>query len=111
MGIFDLMRLEAEGYENRGVNVFFQNDLFKTRVIVLEAGGKIPECQMESYVMFYVVKGEVLLKKNGESSILKENQVFITEPALLSMETTSGARLMGVQIKVQKQGGGFEWQP
>lgn len=102
MEIFDLMNLEAQGYENRQVNVFFQNKLFKTRVIVLEAGGKIPECQMDSYVMFYVVRGEVLLKKNDESSTLKENQVFITEPALLSMETISGARLMGVQIKVQE---------
>lgn len=102
MQIFDLMNLEAQGYENRQVNVFFQNELFKTRVIVLEAGGKIPECQMESYVMFYVVKGEVLLKKNDESCILKENQLLITEPALLSMETTFGARLMGVQIKTQE---------
>ena len=34
--------------------------------------------------------------------MLKENQVFITEPALLSMESVSGARLMGVQIKTQK---------
>ncbi|MHB8125800.1 MAG: hypothetical protein ACYDEJ_09225 [Desulfitobacteriaceae bacterium] len=102
MKIFDLMNLEAQGYENRSVNVFFQNDLFKTRVIVLEAGGKIPECQMDSYVIFYVVKGEVLLRKNDESSILKENQVFITEPTLLSMESKTGARLMGVQIKVRE---------
>lgn len=102
MEIYDLMSIAAEGYEKRKVNVFFQNDLFKTRVIVLEAGGKIPECQMDSYVMFYVVKGEVLIKKNEETSILKENQVFITEPALLSMESKTGARLMGVQIKVQK---------
>ena len=102
MNIFDLMKLEAEGYENRSVNVFFQNDLFKTRVIVLEPGGKIPACQMESYVMFYVVKGEVLLHKNDESSILKENQVFITEPSMLSMETASGARLMGVQIMTRE---------
>jgi len=101
MEIFDLMDLAAQGYENRQVNVFFQNDLFKTRVIVLEADGKIPECQMDSYVMFYVVKGEVLLKKNDETSVLKENQVFITEPALLSMESKNGARLMGVQIKVK----------
>lgn len=99
MKIFDLMELEAEGYENRNVNVFFKNDLFKTRIIVLKAGGKIPECKMESFVMFYVVKGEVLIKKNDESSILRENQLFITEPSLLSMETTSGARLMGIQIK------------
>jgi len=102
MKIFDLMSLEAEGYEKRNVNVLFENDSFKTRIIVLDAGGKIPECKMESYVMFYVVKGEVLLRKNDESSILRENQVFITEPALLSMETTEGARLMGVQIKAQK---------
>lgn len=53
MKIFDLMKLEAEGYENRGVNVL----------------------------------------------TLKENQVFITEPALLSMESASGARLMGIHIK------------
>ncbi len=102
MEIFDLMKLEAESYENRSVNVFFQNDLFKIRVIVLEANGKIPACQMDSYVMFYVVKGEVLLRKNNESSVLKENQVFITEPALLSMETITGARLMGVQIKTRE---------
>ncbi|MBR9682408.1 MAG: hypothetical protein GOV02_01920, partial [Candidatus Aenigmarchaeota archaeon] len=87
MEIYDLMKLvEAQGYENRKVNVFYQNDLIKIRVIVLEAGGKIPECQMDSFVMFYVIKGEVVLLRNDESSILKENQVFITEPALLSME-------------------------
>ena len=99
MEIFDLMNLAAQGYEKRQVNVFFQNDLFKTRVIVLEAGGKIPECLMDTYVMFYVVKGEVMLRKNDEASVLKENQVFITEPALLSMESKTGARLMGIQIK------------
>jgi quercetin dioxygenase-like cupin family protein len=102
MKIFDLMNLEAEGYEKRNVNVFFQNDLFKTRVIVLQQGQKIPECQMDSFVMFYVVKGEVLLRKNDESSILKENQVFITEPALVSMETSTGARLLGIQIKTRE---------
>ena len=99
MEIFDLLNLEAEGYEKRNVNVFFENDLFKTRVIVLEPEQKIPECMMDSFVMFYVVKGEVLLRKNDESTILKENNVFITEPALLSMETRTGARLMGVQFK------------
>ncbi len=52
--------------------------------------------------MFCVVKGEVLLKRNDETSVLKENQVFITEPALLSMESKTGARLMGVQIKARK---------
>ena len=102
MIIFDTMNLEAEGYENRKVNVFFENDLFKTRVIVLKQGEKIPECQMSDYVMFYVVKGEIMLRKNAEESILKENKLFITEPALLSMETNTGARLLGVQIKIQE---------
>jgi quercetin dioxygenase-like cupin family protein len=101
MKIFDLMNLESESYEHREKNVFYQNDLFKTRVIDLKAGQKIPDCQMDCYVMFYVVKGEVLVRKNNESAILKENQVFITKPALLSMETENGARLMGVQIKTR----------
>jgi mannose-6-phosphate isomerase-like protein (cupin superfamily) len=99
MKIFDLMDFEAQNYDKRNVNVFYQNDVFKTRVIVLEAGGKIPDCEMDTYVMFYVVKGEVLITKDDESATLKENQVFITEPAVLSMQSPSGARLMGVQIK------------
>ena len=103
MEIFDLMNLETQGYENRSVNAFFQNNIFKTRVIILEKSGKIPKCQMEDYVLFYVVKGEVLLMKNDESAVLKENHLFVTEPALLSMETVGGARLLGVQIKTQNQ--------
>ncbi|MHB1454281.1 MAG: hypothetical protein ACYCYM_10070 [Saccharofermentanales bacterium] len=37
--------------------------------------------------------------QNDETSVLKENQVLITEPALLSMESKTGARLMGIHIK------------
>jgi mannose-6-phosphate isomerase-like protein (cupin superfamily) len=99
MEIFDLKNLQAQGYENRKVNVIYQNDVFKTRIIVLEAQGKIPKCQMDTHVMFYVVEGEVILHKNNETSVLKENQLFISEPALLSMESAKGARLMGIQIK------------
>lgn len=103
MEVFDLMDLEAQGYSNRQVNVFYQNDQFKVRVIELKAGGKIPACEMESYVMFYVVKGTVLIRKNTEESALKEDQVLITEPALISMESESGARLMGVQINIKER--------
>ena len=46
--------------------------------------------------------GVKLLRKNDESATLKEKQVFISEPALLSMETINGARLMGVQIKTRE---------
>lgn len=99
MNIFNLMDLEVQPFERRGANVFFQNDLFKVRVIALEPGGEIPDCQMEEYVLFFVAQGEVCLKKNGEEVCLKANQVLIAEPALLSMSSVSGARLMGVQIK------------
>jgi glyoxylate utilization-related uncharacterized protein len=73
-------------------------------VIALDPGGNIPECKMESFVLFYVVSGEVLLGRNGESSTLREGQVFISEPALISMTSVSGARLMGVQIGTQNAG-------
>jgi len=102
MKIFDLMNLEAEEYEQRGKNVFFENELFKTRIINLKAGESIPDCQMDCFVIFYVVKGEVLLSKNGQEAPLKEKQVFITEPALLSIKSNSGARLMGIQIKTRE---------
>ena len=96
MGIFDLPELDAEGDENR--NVFWQNDVFKVRVIALEPGGKIPECGMESWVLFYVVCGDVLQRKNGGSSPLRECQAFISEPALISIESENGTKLMGVLI-------------
>jgi len=105
MKIFDLMSLDSESYEKRQKNVFFQNELFKTRTINLKAGESIPDCLMDCFVIFYVIKGEVVLKKNGQEANLKENQVFITEPALLSMKSTSGARLMGIQIKPKEKGG------
>ncbi len=103
MRIFDLLNLESEAYEKREKNVFFQNELFKTRIIDLKPGHRIPDCQMDCFVLFYAVQGEVQLRKNNETATLKENQVFITEPALLSMETISGARLLGVQIKIRKE--------
>jgi len=105
MKIFDLMNLEAKQYEQRDKNVFYQNELFKIRVINLKASESIPECEMDCFVLFYVIKGEVLLRKNDESAKLKENNIFITEPALLSMQTDSGTRLIGIQIKTRETEG------
>jgi len=99
--IFDLVTMSAQNYENRRINVFYETERFKTRIINLEPGGEIPQCDMASYVLFYVVTGEIKLNKNGESAILREHQVFITEPATLAMESVNGARLMGIQIKVE----------
>lgn len=102
MKIFDFKKFNTESYDNRDKNVFFQNELFKTRTINLKAGESIPDCQMDCFVIFYVIKGEVLLRKNGKETYLKEEQVFITEPALLSMKSVSGALLMGIQIKTRE---------
>lgn len=99
MQMYDLMDLEAKGYAQRQVNVFYQTEAFKARVIVLEAGGRIPACHMDTYVLFSVVNGTVRITRNEETVMLKENQVFISEPATLSMESDTGARLMGIQIK------------
>lgn len=103
MNIFDMMDLDALPYANRGQNVFYEVDEFKTRIIELKPGQSMPDCQMASYVLFYIVRGEVQITKGLENVTLKENQVFITEPALLSMESVTGARIMGVQIKAHPQ--------
>ena len=94
--------MAAEPHERRHVNVFFQNELFKTRIISLEEGGRIPECTMDSFVLFYVVKGEVMLSKGSETAALGEGQLFISEPAILSMESIKGAKLLGIQVKNQE---------
>ena len=104
MKIFDFAKMSTKSYENRDKNVFFQNELFKTKTINLKEGESIPDCQMDCFVIFYVIKGEVLLRKNGHEATLKEKQVFITEPALLSMKSSSGAMLMGIQINTKETG-------
>ncbi|MFP4010892.1 MAG: hypothetical protein ACLFUM_04265 [Spirochaetaceae bacterium] len=98
MPVFDLETMQAEDYENRDKNVFFEHERFKTRIIDLDAGGEMPDCQMESFVIFVVVSGSVTVYRNNEPITLRRNQVFITEPALLSMRSEGGAKLMGIRI-------------
>ena len=104
MKLFDLMNLDSFPYEVRGKNVFYQADEFKARVIELQAGQTIPDCQMASHVIFYVVKGQVTITCNGGQHSLTEYQTLITEPAQLSMHSENGARLMGIQIKEASKG-------
>ena len=54
---------------------------------------------MKSYVIFYVVSGSAEVSVNGEINNLEEGQCLITEPATLSMETTDGVKIMGIQIE------------
>jgi mannose-6-phosphate isomerase-like protein (cupin superfamily) len=98
MKIFDLSEMTAAPYELRGRNVFYQANEFKTRIIELPAGGQIPYCEMASYVIFYVLDGEVKVTVNTELVSLKKNQCLITEPSTFSMQTDNGVKIMGIQI-------------
>ena len=107
MKVFDLNKLTSHPYEERDKNVFYQAKEFKTRIIELPPGGQMPVCEMESHVIFFVLNGEVKVTVNSESAELKEKQCLITEPATLSMKTTGGVRILGVQI--QKSGLSNSW--
>ncbi|MHC1787472.1 MAG: AraC family ligand binding domain-containing protein [Christensenellales bacterium] len=100
MNIYDLTKLELDPNAGGNCGAFYQNDLINARLIVLKAGQKIPNARVDSYVLFYVVAGEVFLTCNEETVRLQENQVFISGPATLSLETAQGARLMGVRISM-----------
>ena len=98
MKVFDLNEMMAHRYEEREKNVFYQTEEFKTRIIELPAGGKMPTCEMAFHVIFYVLDGEANVTVNSDTVALKEKQCLITEPATISMKTENGVRLMGIQI-------------
>lgn len=98
MKVFDLNEMTASSYEQREKNVFYLAKEFKTRIIELPPGGQMPTCEMASHVIFYVLDGEARVTVNSETVELKEKQCLITEPAIISMKTETGVRLMGIQV-------------
>ena len=96
--VFDVNGMPFFPYEERDKNVFFSGDGFKTRIIVLPAGGSMPECPMRTAVMFYVISGEVEVTVDGEVRHLGVGHCLIGEPGRYSMQTSVGARILGVQI-------------
>jgi len=98
MQIFNLDSIKTFPYEERDQNVFFKSKEFKTRIISLSPGEKIPECEMASYVIFIVLDGEVNIKVNKDEAKLVKNQCLIAEPSLISMESGNGVRILGIQI-------------
>jgi len=101
MQIFDIKKMESHSYAEREKNVFYKTSSFKVRIIELPPNGEMPTCKMDSYVIFYMLKGEVDIDINQEKKILSEGQCFITEPATLSMRTKNGVKILGVQITQQ----------
>lgn len=98
MQLFNLKTMKSYPYEERDKNVFYKAKEFKVRIIELPPGGEMPTCEMLSYVIFYVIKGTAEAKVNQEKIILKEGQCLITEPAILSIKTQEGVKMMGIQI-------------
>jgi len=98
MKIFNLKKMEVYPYKERDKNVFYKTEEFKIRIIELPSGGEMPDCEMDSYVIFNIIRGSAEVKVNGEKRIIKEGEVLITEPATLSMRTKEGVKIMGIQI-------------
>ena len=96
--VFDVKAMTSHPYEERDKNVFYKAKEFKARIIELPPGGKMPDCEMDSYVIFYVIEGAAEVKVNREKAVVKEGQCLITEPATLSMSTKDGVRIMGIQV-------------
>jgi len=96
--VFNLKKIPVFPYEERDKNVFFSGDGFKTRIIVLPAGGSMPACPMRTAVMFYVISGEVEVTVDGEASHLGVGHCLIGEPGRYSMRTTPGVKMLGIQI-------------
>ncbi len=100
--VFDLKTLPVHPFEQREKNVFFSGDGFKTRIIALPAEGVMPDCRMQTSVMFHVVSGEVEVEVDGGKHRLGEGHCLVGGPGRYSMKTTGGVRLLGVQIQTRK---------
>lgn len=100
--VFDLKTLPVYPYEQREKNVFFSTEGFKARIIVLSPGEQMPECDMHTAVLFYVVVGEVEVTVDGDVQRLTDGHCLIGGPGRFSMRTTGGVRLLGVQIETKK---------
>jgi len=95
---FDIGTMPAYGRGEKSRNVLYETPEFKMRIIALGRGERIPECEMSSYVVFICVEGEADIRAGEDRITLSAGQAVVSEPSTLSMESASGARLLGVQI-------------
>ncbi|GAB4452751.1 MAG: hypothetical protein Fur0028_08250 [Bacteroidales bacterium] len=103
MKTFDINSIKAFSYTEREKNVFYKADEFKMRIIELAENQELPECEMKSYVIFFLVKGKVEATVNIEKTILNEGQFLVSEPAIFAMKAIENSRLIGIQINKQNK--------
>ncbi len=101
--LYDARQLDFNPDGKGKTNVLHQADNFKIRVIELSQGESIPPCEMSANVIFQVLSGAVDIIVNGETVSLVEGQGIVSDPATISMSTSTGARLLGVQINSKSQ--------
>ena len=102
MRVVDLKAMISDSYEEREKNIIYNVKEFKVRSIKLPADGKMPDCEMPPYVIFYVIEGSVDITVNQEKATINEGQCLISdEPATISMRSINGATIMGIQIPVR----------
>ncbi len=100
----DLRTLLAHSYEERKKNVFYERPEFKLRIIQIEPGEIIPECRMDSQVIFLCLEGLVEVTVCGDKVELGEMQLLAAEPGHFSMKGLVRSRLLGIQIKLFSSG-------
>lgn len=98
MELFDLKDINVFPYEHRDKNILFSSPECKARIIELKPGEAMPQCEMKSIVLFYALSGEAEVAVSSEKIVLKEGSCLVSEPGLFSMMSTTGIRLLGVQI-------------
>jgi len=98
MKTFDINTLTAFPFAERDKNVFYRADEFKMRIIELSVNQELPECEMNSHVVFFLIKGKIEATVNKEKTILTEGQLLVSEPAIFSMKALETSRIVGVQI-------------
>ncbi|MFW6103352.1 MAG: hypothetical protein ACOC7M_03520 [Chloroflexota bacterium] len=98
MNVYDPAGMTVQSSEGSGTSVLQEGKNFKMRVVELEPGGYIPQCEMSSHVIFYVLNGATEVKVDSGTAMLKAGQCMVTGPATLSMSSESGVRLLGIQI-------------
>jgi len=106
MKTIDLQSVSAYPYEQRDKNVLYQAETFKTRIIEQKEGEKLPPdepCEMETYVIFYIVWGRIRLNINDQYTEAGKDQCVISEPALYQMEALEQTKMLGIQIQKGKE--------
>ncbi len=100
MEVFDFNKIKAYPYTERDKNILYSEGNFKVKLIKLPPNDEMPQCEMKSSVIFYVINGDARVTIGKEQKFVKERQCLITKPATLSMLTQSGVKIMAVQIEL-----------